>query len=146
MKAVETVVIAAGREDVFEVLCDAASYPEWVVGTNRLRDADPDWPAVGSRFHHAVGFRPFELRDSTQVRNVEAPSWVELHVKVRPLFEAIVDLRLEALGAESTRVIMTEHAVGGLAVLAGPLNVPALSIRNRLALRRLARIAEGRRR
>lgn len=140
MKSVERIVIPARREEVFDVLRDASRYVEWVVGANRMRKVDADWPAPGSRFHHTVGIRPFELRDDTELRSLDPPSRVELRVRVRPFFEALVELELEDLGPRGTRVTMTEEPVGGLAALVGPLNLPALSLRNRLALRRLARL------
>jgi hypothetical protein len=140
MKAVESIVIPVNRESVFDVLRDPARYVEWVVGTNRFRGVDADWPAPGSRFRHTVGIPPFEVHDATEVRRIDPPSAVELYVMVRPFIEAVVDLRLDDLGFAGTRVTMSEHTVGGLAALAGPLNLPALSIRNRVALRRLARM------
>lgn len=140
MKSVERIVIPARREEVFDVLRDASRYVEWVVGANRMRKVDADWPAPGSRFHHTVGIRPFELRDDTELRSLDPPSRVELRVRVRPFFEALVELELEDLGPRGTRVTMSEEPVGGLAALVGPLNLPALSLRNRLALRRLARL------
>lgn len=140
MKTIERIVIPASREAVFDVLADASRYVEWVVGANRLRRIDPEWPAPGSRFHHTVGIRPFELRDDTEIRDLQPPAHVELRVRVRPFFEALVELDLEDLGPRGTLVTMTEEPTGGLAALAGPLNLPALSLRNRLALRRLAKI------
>ena len=50
-----TTVINASIDDVWSVLSDGWLYPLWVVGASRMRDVDPDWPAVGSRIHHSVG-------------------------------------------------------------------------------------------
>ena len=53
-----SVQIGVGPEQVFDVLDDAGAYPKWVVGARRVRRVDPNWPAVGSQFHHAVGTTP----------------------------------------------------------------------------------------
>src|SRR5579875_2117223 len=47
----------AAVEDVWRVLADPYSYARWVYGTDRIRAADPQWPAVGSRLHHGLGDR-----------------------------------------------------------------------------------------
>ena len=53
--------IAAAPDAVFSVLSDPDAYGDWVVGSRRIRDADADFPAVGSKFHHQVGVPPFLL-------------------------------------------------------------------------------------
>src|SRR5206468_4771289 len=63
--------IDAPPKRVFAVLADPASYAYWVVGSRKIRDADDDWPAVGSAFHHVVGVWPFEVRDHTVVEAVK---------------------------------------------------------------------------
>lgn len=35
---------------VWDTLADPASYGFWVVGSKVIRDADPRWPAPGSKF------------------------------------------------------------------------------------------------
>ena len=56
--------IAASPDEVFAALANPENYGDWVVGSDTIRDADPAWPKVGSRFHHrrrvglAQGQRP----------------------------------------------------------------------------------------
>jgi hypothetical protein len=140
VKASDSIVVAASRERIFEVLCDPECYVRWVVGAGRLRGVDESWPSVGSRFHHTVGIPPFEVQDSTEVRRCEAPTHIELCAMVRPFFEAIVDLRLADVGYGRTRITMTERSTGGLMARTAWMAGPALSMRNRLALRRLEHI------
>lgn len=144
MKAVDSIDVGASRQRVFDVLCEPTSYLDWVVGSGRFRGVDAEWPAVGSRFHHTVGVWPFEVRDATELRHIEAPARIELRAMVRPFFEAVVEIRLDDVGYGRTRVTLTERPVGGLASYAGRLSLPALSLRNRLALRRLARVVASR--
>ena len=56
--------------EVFGVLSDPRGYAYWVLGSRAVRDAESDWPAKGSRFHHTVGFGPLRLRDHTSVEEV----------------------------------------------------------------------------
>jgi uncharacterized protein YndB with AHSA1/START domain len=135
-------VIAAPPERVFEVLADPKTYADWVVGSSEIRDADPSWPAVGSRFHHSVGVWPFRVKDSTEVIAVDPPVRLELHARARPLGTACVELVLEPdrLG---THVTMYETAGDTLSRLAiNPLTEWLVHLRNVESLRRLRRIAE----
>jgi hypothetical protein len=136
----DSIVVRGERSDIFELLCDPACIVQWVVGANRLREVDDDWPAVGSRFHHAVGMRLFELHDVTEMCRCEAPALIELHAKVRPFFEARVQLRLEDLDG-ATRVTMIERPTGGLFKASALIGRPALSLRNRISLHRFAALA-----
>src|SRR4029079_10369801 len=58
---------------VFAVLADPWAYADWVVGSDRIREADPEWPEVGSEFHHVVGVWPLKSHDYSYVEAVEAP-------------------------------------------------------------------------
>ena len=60
-------------EAVWDVLADPGNYGYWVVGSKVIRDADPDWPAPGSRFHHTVGFGPFTVSDHSEAIEAERP-------------------------------------------------------------------------
>src|SRR5215216_93481 len=81
-------------ERVWEVLADPRCYPRWVVGAKRFRAADPDFPAPGTRFHHAVGLGPLELKDHTQVVAFEAPRRVVLKARARPMGTATVTIEV----------------------------------------------------
>ena len=79
------VEIAASPERVFRTLADPASYPQWVVGARELRDADPEFPEPGSRFHHRVGWGPLAVADHTEVLDAHPPYRIELRARSRPL-------------------------------------------------------------
>lgn len=96
-------------ERVFSVLADPSSYGHWVVGSDTIRDADPGWPAVGSRFHHRVGAGPLKVNDHTEVLEADPPRRLVLHAKARPLGTARVELELERRGG-GTLVTMVEDA------------------------------------
>ena len=60
-------VIAATPEQVWDVLASPPTYADWVVGSSEIRSSDRDWPAVGCRFHHRVGFGLLKISDNTEV-------------------------------------------------------------------------------
>ncbi len=143
MTPTDSIVVDADPDTVFDVLCDPQAYVTWVVGAHRLRDVDRHWPAEGARFHHAIGLRPVEMQDSTTMRHCDRPHLVQLEIKARPIIVADVEFRLEPTDGR-TRITMSERPTGGLLWLAGPLSVPLLTLRNRLALHRLAALLERR--
>jgi uncharacterized protein YndB with AHSA1/START domain len=129
-------------ERVYEVLTDAGSYADWVVGAHKIRDADRSWPAVGSRLHHRVGVGPFKLNDHTEVVETKPGEKFVLHARARPFGTALVTLLLEPRGG-NTSVTMTEVAGDKLSRIGiNPLTDWLLHLRNVESLRRLARIAE----
>jgi uncharacterized protein YndB with AHSA1/START domain len=136
--------IDASPRRVFEVLSDPRSYAYWVVGSKRIRGADPDWPAVGSRFHHAVGFGPLKIRDSTRVEALKPGRMIQLKARARPLGTARVRIELRRRGL-GTQVTMTEGPGDRLsAVFFNPLADLVVHGRNRWSLDRLKNLAEGR--
>jgi uncharacterized protein YndB with AHSA1/START domain len=127
---------------VFAVLADPKSYADWVVGSHSIRDADPDWPAVGSRFHHRVGVGPLTVKDHTEVLEVDPPHRLVLRARARPLGTAKIELVLEPRDG-GTHVTMTEVAGDPLSKLViNPLTDPLVHHRNVESLRRLQRISE----
>lgn len=131
-------------ERVFAVLSDPRSYGHWVVGADTIRDADPSWPAEGSRFYHRVGMGPLKLNDHTEVLEVDPPRKLVLHARARPLGTAKVTLLLSPQG-DATRVTMREEAGDPLSRLAiNPLTDWLVHHRNVESLRRLKGIAETR--
>ena len=76
-------VLRASPEAVFAVLLDPYLYSHWVVGSKAIRKADMEWPAVGSAFYHRVGTGGFEIKDKTEVLQLEAPYRIELRTYAR---------------------------------------------------------------
>lgn len=137
------VFVAAPPDAVFDVLGDARSYADWVVGSRRVRAADRDWPAPGTGFDHTVGTPPLTIDDETVVAEAQAPTRLELVAKARPLPSAHITLHLRREG-NGTRVTMIEDFANRVVnLLAGPLTHAAMRLRNREALRRLKALAEG---
>lgn len=132
-------------ERVFSVLADPSSYGHWVVGSDTIRDADAAWPAVGTRFHHRVGFGPVKVDDHTEVVEADPPRRLVLHAKARPLFgTARVELDLERRGG-GTLVTMVEDAGDPLTkVVFWGLTHLLVRGRNAESLRRLEELALAR--
>ena len=136
-------LIRADAARVFDVLSNAGTYADWVVGAHKIRDADRAWPAVGSRLHHRVGVGPIKLNDHTEVMECVPGKKLVLHARVRPFGTAVVTMLLEAR-AGATAVTMTENAGDNLSRIAiNPLTDWIVHLRNVESLRRLARIAES---
>jgi uncharacterized protein YndB with AHSA1/START domain len=136
--------IAAPPERVFEVLSEPRSYAYWVVGSDTIRAADENFPAVGSRFHHRVGVGPLKVNDHTEVLDANPPYRLELKAKARPLGTAHVIMLLEPRGA-GTHVTMIEQAGDPLSKLVfNPIVDCFTARRNDESLRRLKELAEGR--
>lgn len=137
-------LMAATPEQVFAVLADPSSYGTWVVGSDRIRGADPGWPAAGTRFHHRVGWGPIKVEDHTEALAVEAPRHLVLKAKARPLGTARVTLTLERRGT-ATLVTMVEDAGDRLTrLLFNPLTHLLVRGRNVESLRRLEELAVAR--
>ena len=138
------ITVPADPEAVFDVLDDPYAYPRWVVGTRRIRAVDPDWPAVGSRFHHAVGTAAGEIHDSSLVLERERPHRLVLEVRFRPTGVARVEITVEPVG-DGSRVTLVEIPTDGFFVRVPRwLSDPALSLRNVVSLRRFERLVERR--
>jgi uncharacterized protein YndB with AHSA1/START domain len=104
-------------EAVWDVLADPASYGYWVVGSKVIRDAEPGWPAPGSKFHHTIGFGPFALADHTVALEARRPRRFRLRAKGRPVGTATVTLDLEPKDG-GTLVTMSESPDGVFSPLA----------------------------
>src|SRR3954469_1397685 len=96
---------------VWDALADPAGYEYWVVGSKAIRDAEPAFPAPGSKFHHTIGFGPLTLSDHTEVLTAERPRLLRLRAKGRPLGTATVTMELVAQDA-GTVVRMSENPDG----------------------------------
>jgi uncharacterized protein YndB with AHSA1/START domain len=126
---------------VWDALADAGGYGYWVVGSKEIRDADPEWPAPGSKFQHTVGFGPFEVSDHTVALEAERPAKLTLRAKARPLGTARVTLTMTELNG-GTLVHMTENPDGLTSLLAFNPLLQLLTIgRNAESLMRLEELA-----
>jgi uncharacterized protein YndB with AHSA1/START domain len=134
--------IAASPDEVFAALANPENYGDWVVGSDTIRDADPAWPKVGSRFHHRIGCGLLKVNDHTEVLDVEAPHRLVMHARARPLGTAKITMLLAERDG-GTAVTMTEVAGDQFSRLTlNRLTDPLIHLRNVEALRRLRRIVE----
>lgn len=139
-----THTIQAPPAAVFEALADGWLYSNWVVGTSHMRAVEAEWPAVGSRLHHAAGVWPLVTRDETVVDDVDPDRRLVLTARGRPFGEARVVIELEPQGA-GTLVTMTETPVSGPGKwLHNPATEAVLVRRNVESLARLATLTERR--
>ena len=142
--AMNSRIVQASPEQVWEVLCDGWLYPLWVVGASRMRDVDEHWPAEGSRLHHSVGSWPLLLDDHTEVMESTPGTMLRLKARAWPTGEAHVTLRLSPAGSGTEVVIEEDAASGPARLVPGPLRSAGMKWRNAEALRRLAFVAERR--
>jgi uncharacterized protein YndB with AHSA1/START domain len=134
--------IAASPEEVFAVLADPRTYPVWLVGAQRIRAVDPDFPAQGTEFDHSVGpTKTTSIDDSSEVLESEPPHRLSLLVHAGPL-HARVDL-LVLPAKDGTELRFRERPTGWGAALT-PLLRLSLHARNLESVRRLAGLVEGR--
>ena len=128
-------------EAVWEVLADPRGYAYWVVGSKVIRDADPHWPAPGSKFHHTIGFGPLKLSDHTESLEAERPQRLKIRAKGRPLGTASVTLEMQPKDG-GTVVHITENPDGPYRPMAflPPLQLFTV-LRNAESLMRLEELA-----
>jgi uncharacterized protein YndB with AHSA1/START domain len=119
--------IPATPEEVFAVLADPATYPDWLVGARRIRAIDEDWPAVGSSFQHTIGWGPARLQGSTSVRRCTPPTELVLGAGMGPLGEATVRFELTA-SSGGTVVELHELPARGPARWAGRVLGPVVRL------------------
>jgi uncharacterized protein YndB with AHSA1/START domain len=128
-------------EAVWDALADPGGYGYWVVGSKEIRDADPHWPAAGSRFHHTIGVGPLTLDDHTESLESDPPQRLKLRAKGRPLGTATITMEM-IREDDGTLVRMTEHPAGFTAPLSlNPLVHLLTKLRNAESLMRLEELA-----
>ena len=132
--------IAATPTEVFEVLAEPRTYPEWLVGAKKIRDVDAAFPAEGTEFHHTVGAGPVSVDDSTEVVEVDPPDRLKLRVKAGH-FNGEVEFLLLA-SPKGTEVRFRERPIGPPAALT-PFLRPSLQARNGESLKQLRELIEG---
>ncbi|MFA9445945.1 SRPBCC domain-containing protein [Egicoccus sp. AB-alg6-2] len=136
-------IIPASRDAVFAALAEPDTYPRWVVGAQRIRAVEGNWPAPGATFHHVVGAFPLRLRDSTSVLECAEGRLLVLEARARPMGRARVELHLEEVPG-GTRVRMVEFPTSGPARFAPDLVLaPSIRRRNHVSLERLEAVVTG---
>lgn len=130
----------ASPEDVFDALLDAYQYPNWVVGAKGIRSVDDHWPEVGSAFHHKVGAGAAEVRDKTEVLDLDAPHRIELRTFARPVGVARVVITARRAEDGTIVAIFEEPDEGTRMRKLARLLDPVIHVRNAEALRRLERV------
>lgn len=142
--AVTKRTVAASPAEVFEVLLDPFLYADWVVGAKEIRGADAQWPAVGAAFYHRVGAGAADLKDKSEVLELDIPHRIALRTFVRPLGIARVIITAEPSGERTLLTIFEEPELGTkLKALARVLD-PLIHLRNTETLRRLERVVQAR--
>ncbi len=139
-----SIFVSSSSEAVFAVLEDAYAYPRWVVGARRVRRVDPDWPAVGSKFHHAIGTAAGELHDSSKVLALVPPTRIVLEVRFRPTGIAEVEIDVRREGDGSVVTLAETPTRGPVSHLPRFLTDSLMFVRNALALQRLRHEIENR--
>ncbi|WP_430591924.1 SRPBCC family protein [Humidisolicoccus flavus] len=138
--------VNASIDDVFAVLADGWLYAGWVVGASRMRDVAAEWPNVGATLHHSVGLWPLLINDVTTVIEWDPPKRMVLQAKGWPIGEARIVLEAQPRGDGECVVRIFEEPTDGPGALVPDLLIsPAMKMRNREMLQRLAYLAEGRR-
>jgi uncharacterized protein YndB with AHSA1/START domain len=133
--------MAVPPQAVWDVLADPGDYGYWVVGSKLIRDADPDWPAPGSKFHHTVGVGPFKVSDHTEALEAERPQRLVMRAKGRPVGIARVTMTMTPRDG-GTVVQMTESPDGAYRPLVlNPLLHVFTVLRNAESLMRLEELA-----
>jgi uncharacterized protein YndB with AHSA1/START domain len=135
-------LFAAPREEVFNVIANPSTYPRWLVGAQRIRDVDDEFPEPGTKFDHSVG--PSDaatVDDATIAVESHGHRQLVLEVHAGPI-TGEVEFDLIRRG-EGTELVMRERPKGSAAALT-PLIRPALALRNRVSMSRLARLIESR--
>lgn len=126
------VTIDAPLPEVWDVVVDARSYPEWLVGARKIRAVDDGWPAPGTAFHHEVGVGPLRIADRTRSIGVEENRRLKLDVRALPLMHGEVTIELRP-SPGGTEVALEEHSIGWHRFLA-PLVATLGLARNHVSL------------
>jgi uncharacterized protein YndB with AHSA1/START domain len=130
----------ASTADVFAILLDPASYPNWLVGAESVHAIDASWPEPGSRFYHRVGIGPMTIPDHTEALAVEPGSMLRLRVRARPFIAGVVTFRVIGDGDRCVVTMEEEPARRVIGNLVRPVLDPVTHVRNHRSLRRLGEL------
>jgi uncharacterized protein YndB with AHSA1/START domain len=127
--------VPAPPQEVFAVLSDPETYPEWLTGAQHIRGVDDDFPSPGAEFAHEVGpSGSVTVADKTAVRTAEAPDRLELSVHAGPV-KGIAEFELERT-QDGTLVTFRERLTGPLE-MAMPFARGPIFLRNKASLDKL---------
>ena len=132
--------MAVPPEAVWDVLADPGGYGYWVVGSKLIRDAEPAWPAPGSKFHHTIGVGPLSSPTTRWRSRPSRPRRLQAARQGPPGRHRDGDAGARAARDGGTLVRMTENPDGVFAPLA--LN-PLVHVAHEAAQRRVADAARG---
>jgi len=127
--------IPASPEEVYAVLSDPETYPDWLAGAQKIRHVDPSFPRPGSEFDHEVGpNETITMADDTTSLVADPPHRLQLEVHAGPV-TGIADFRLTPT-REGTQIVLRECLVGQFG-LTMPVMRAVIHLRNRGSLERL---------
>ena len=130
-------------EEVFDVLLDAYLYPDWVVGAKSIRSVDDEWPSIGAAFYHRVGAGAAEVKDKSEILELDAPRRLVLRTYARPAGIARVVLTASPNG-KGTMVTIDEQPEEGTKMKWFTRFIdPAVHVRNVECLRRLEDVIQN---
>jgi uncharacterized protein YndB with AHSA1/START domain len=136
--------LAASRSAVWDMLVDPHSYPDWLIGTARIRAVDATWPSVGSRFHHRVGIGWLSIPDHSEVLDIDPERLLRLKVEARPLIAGVVTFVLVSDATGTAVAIEEEPLLRTIGNVVRPVMDPTIHVRNHRSLRRFERIVHER--
>ncbi len=130
-----SVSISASPDQVYAVLSDPETYPDWLAGAQRVRHVDPAFPHPGAEFDHEVGpIEALTVADDTTSLIADPPHRLQLEVHAGPV-TGIADFQLTPTGAGTT-VVLQESLVGRIG-LTMPIMRAVIHGRNKASLERL---------
>jgi len=129
---------------VWQVISDPYAYAQWVVGAKEIRAFEGEWPARGALLHHTVGTAIANMKDNTEVLDVDPMRRIKLRGRVRPLGLADITFLITEVDGR-TSVTVEETVSGGPAKrIPKPVLDAMLKLRNAETLRRLENLAARR--
>jgi uncharacterized protein YndB with AHSA1/START domain len=135
--AINQVRSSLSPDEVFDHLLNPWEYPQWLLGASRMRGVDDDWPAVGSKFHHVVGWGPLKVADHSRIDEIDRPRKLVLYVKATPLVQGKVTFTLDEVDGGTLLTLKEEPAIAAANVLRPALDPPTHA-RNKKSLQQLA--------
>lgn len=137
------VLVKRSPEQVWDFLSKGDRYAEWVIGTQRIRGVDDNWPDIGSNVHFSFGVGPWSIDDRTTVRNAEPPSVLELEVHAGRIGTARLLFEIRRWGDHAV-VVLDEHPLSGPGAHFHNMLIDlGLRFRNRRMLDKLAKLIEN---